>query len=81
MHRVTRRDLANMMHVTIATMPKTIKRQVRDVVPHEVAAKEFIERLCDLLDNSNMMVIRTESVGFNASQRPGVWGEDEPSPV
>lgn len=81
MHRVTRRDLENMIHVTLATMPKSTKRQVRDVLPDQLAAKPFIEKLCDLIDSSSMMVIRTESVGFGASQRPGVWGEDEPSPV
>ena len=83
MYRLSRRDIENLISVAITTAPKVIvqRSRSRDQVLVDWSTTAMIEHICNKIDNDSAMVIVADMVGFNAGQRRGKWGVDEPVPA
>jgi hypothetical protein len=84
MHRLSRRQLADMLNVLITCSRlkrRTGGRQISASLDTPEGASALTELICNAIDNDSKMVIATEMVGENHCQRPGKWAVDEPVPA
>ena len=83
MHRLSRRDITDLIAVALATAHKDIKRRMQSKNPLEAdqGRDEMAELIARQIDNDGSMVVVTEFVGEAHVARRGKWGVDEVAPA
>lgn len=54
--------------------------RAKNPAERDKALERVVDDMIDLVDNAGTCVVRADLVGFNASARPGIFGQDEPWP-
>ena len=83
MHRLSRRQIENLIVVTLATAPALVKSRLRSklTADKDWARGELARMIAAQLDSDSSMVVVTEMLRLLPYDRRGKWDVDEPAPA
>jgi hypothetical protein len=82
MRRLSRKEIENLIAVTLATAPPLVKSKLRSKLTSDKdwARGELAKLIAAQVDNDSSMVIVTEMLRLIPYDRRGKWGVDEVAP-